>query len=56
MSNKRNHDHPPSPRWDGCEHIWVAPTGPMSESEVVCAKCGCPGDQEESGDVYLPAA
>ncbi len=46
--------------WNECEHEWQEhPDSQFSNelvTEVVCKKCGCPGQREEkTGDVFWPA-
>jgi hypothetical protein len=55
MSDERNPNYPPSDRWDTCKHDWDRPMDPVSEGEVRCTKCGCPGDRGRDGTVYWPA-
>jgi hypothetical protein len=47
--------------WDTCDHDWkLAPgdwdTGDVNREEVICTKCGCPGERypEEGGRVDWP--
>jgi hypothetical protein len=45
--------------WKTCEHEWETDTGswdcPLTEEQVVCKKCGCPGQRTiKTGEVYWP--
>ena len=40
--------------WDDCEHEWREVES-MSERDVVCVKCRCPGTRENDGSIYWPA-
>lgn len=46
--------------WDECDHEWRNSTRDYdlagNRSEVVCTKCGCPGERDDdTGEVFWPA-
>lgn len=46
--------------WDRCEHEWKVSNRdwdlPIEREEVVCVKCGCPGERTvKTGEVFWPA-
>lgn len=46
--------------WQNCEHDWELSNSewncPEDCEEVVCAKCGCPGERYvKTGEVFYPA-
>lgn len=45
--------------WHLCEHEWEERTDSQFSNdlftEVVCSKCGCPGERSADGSVYWPA-
>ena len=50
----------PTLSWSNCEHEWQEKIDSQFSSElftdVVCKKCGCPGQRNESTqEVYWPA-
>jgi hypothetical protein len=40
--------------WSDCEHEW-RDVESQCERDVVCVKCGCPGEREDDGSVFWPA-
>lgn len=56
MGDWRNLGYPAS-EWDRCHHEWKETADEDNNEHVVnviCTKCGCPGQRDNEGDTYWP--
>ena len=41
--------------WEECDHIWEENIDSISDRDVECIFCHCPGEQASDGSVFWPA-